>query len=44
VLHTVPILLGGGTRLFDGTAIEGPLEIVESLEGPLATHVRYQVR
>jgi len=37
-----PILLGGGTRLFDGV---GPadLEIVRTVESPAVTHIRYRV-
>jgi dihydrofolate reductase len=44
VIHLVPILLGGGRRLFDGT---GPadLEHVRTLEGERGvTHLRYRVR
>ena len=41
-LHTTPVLLGGGVRLFEGAAPRG-LEIAGMLEGQLATHVRYRV-
>jgi len=41
LIHTAPMLLGGGTRLFDGEV--AGLEIAEALAGPRATHVRYRV-
>ena len=42
-LHVVPILLGGGRRLFDGVAVE--LERTRVLEGEGGvTHMRYRVR
>jgi dihydrofolate reductase len=44
-IHLVPVLLGGGRRLFDSL---GPghveLELVRQLEGRDVTHLRYQVR
>lgn len=44
-LHVVPVLLGGGRPLFDGAAGERvELELVRSLEGREATHLRYRVR
>jgi dihydrofolate reductase len=41
-VHVTPVLLGGGTRLFDGV---GPasLEIVRTVESPAVTHIRYRV-
>jgi dihydrofolate reductase len=41
-VHVAPILLGGGTRLFDGV---GPadLEITRTVESPAVTHIRYRV-
>jgi dihydrofolate reductase len=44
-LHISPVLLGGGTRLFDhiGDRVR-QLEIVRVVESPLATHVRYRIR
>lgn len=44
-IHVVPILFGGGMRLFDqlsGDHVE--LELVEGVPTPLATHLRYSVR
>lgn len=41
VIHTTPVLLGAGTRLFEGET--APLEIAETLAGPACTHVRYRV-
>ncbi len=43
-LHVVPVLLGGGTRLFDGPPPRGiGLEPVRVIEGPGATHLKYRV-
>ncbi|MDI5976175.1 dihydrofolate reductase family protein [Amycolatopsis magusensis] len=43
-LHLVPVLLGGGRRLFE-PAEHGPIELepVRRLEGRGATHLRYRV-
>jgi len=44
-IHLVPVLLGGGRRLFDSL---GPghieLELIRALEGPGVMHLRYRVR
>jgi dihydrofolate reductase len=43
-LHVAPVLLGGGTRLFDGVAPAG-LELTRVLESPTgAVHLSYSVR
>jgi dihydrofolate reductase len=43
-LHIAPVLLGSGTRLFDGVAPELPrFEVTQVLESPLVTHLRYRV-
>jgi dihydrofolate reductase len=43
-LHLVPVLLGGGVRLFDGLGIgRTDLEIVRVVEAPGVTHLRYRV-
>ncbi|XVV35750.1 dihydrofolate reductase family protein [Streptomyces sp. CA-100214] len=43
-LHVVPVLLGGGLRLFEGLGDAGrrDLEQVRAVETPLATHLRYR--
>jgi dihydrofolate reductase len=41
-LGIVPVLLGGGERLFDGS-IQPRLDVLESEGSALATHVRYRV-
>ncbi|GAA2851450.1 dihydrofolate reductase family protein [Nonomuraea rubra] len=42
-LHIAPVLLGGGTRLFDGEQVElVPVEAVAG--GAFVPHVRYRVR
>jgi dihydrofolate reductase len=40
VVSVVPILLGGGTRLFENVG-DAKLEQVESVEAPGVTHIRY---
>jgi dihydrofolate reductase len=43
-IHLIPVLLGGGRRLFDVLPAEVELEIVRVIDTPEATHVRYRVR
>jgi dihydrofolate reductase len=44
-IHLVPVLLGGGRRLFEGLAPEHvELEPIRVLEGDGVTHLRYRVR
>jgi dihydrofolate reductase len=44
-LHIVPVLLGGGARLFEDLAGAGiSLEQVRAVEAPGVTHVKYRVR
>ena len=39
-----PVLLGGGTRLFDDTPIDpNRLEVTEVVHSPTATHLRFRV-
>jgi hypothetical protein len=44
-IHLVPVLLGGGRRLFDSL---GPdhieLELARRLDSPGVTHLRYRVQ
>ena len=41
-VNVAPILLGGGTRLFDGGARQA-LELVRVVEAPGVTHLKYRV-
>jgi dihydrofolate reductase len=43
-IHLVPILLGGGVRLFEGLDPEGiELRMTRSIETPRAAHLRFEV-
>ena len=42
-LHVVPLLLGGGARLFDGVGPDVKLEQVRAVEAPGVTHLKYRV-
>jgi dihydrofolate reductase len=43
-IHLIPILLGGGVRLFDDLDPEGiELRRTVSIETPSATHLRFEV-
>jgi dihydrofolate reductase len=42
LISQVPVLLGGGRPLFDGTG-PGALELVRVVEAPGVTHLRYRV-
>ncbi len=43
-LHIVPLVLGGGARLFDGLGAELRLEQVRAIKAPGVTHLKYRVR
>ena len=43
-LHLVPVLLGGGTRLFDGVADLGDLRPVRTVAAPNVTHLKFARR
>jgi len=43
-IHQIPVLLGGGRRLFDELPSEIELDIVRVIDTPEATHIRYRVR
>jgi dihydrofolate reductase len=42
-LHVVPILLGGGARLFDGVGPGLELDELRAIEGPGVAHLKYRV-
>jgi dihydrofolate reductase len=43
-LHIVPMILGGGARLFEGLGDRRPrLELVRTIGAPEVTHVKYRV-
>lgn len=42
-LHVVPILLGGGARLFEGVGPDVTLEVARVIEAPGVTHLKYHV-
>ena len=42
-LHVVPLLLGGGARLFEGVGADLALERVRVIDAPGVTHVKYRV-
>ena len=43
-IHQVPVLLGDGRRLLDILPARIELEIVQVIDTPQATHLRYRVR
>lgn len=43
-IHQVPVLFGGGLRLFEVLPSRIELEIVRVIDTPEATHIRYRVR
>src|SRR5215213_1356919 len=43
-IHQIPVLFGGGRRLFEVLASRIELEIVRVIDTPEATHIRYRVR
>jgi dihydrofolate reductase len=42
-LHVVPILLGGGSRLFEGVGPDLTLEQLRAVEAPGVAHLKYRV-
>ena len=42
-LHVVPLVLGGGSRLFEGLGPDLGLEQVRAIEAPGVTHLMYRV-
>jgi dihydrofolate reductase len=45
-IHQIPVLFGGGRRLFEVLLLPSrvELEIVQVIDTPEATHIRYRVR
>ncbi len=43
-IHQIPVLFGGGRRLFEVLPSRIELEIVRVIDTPDATHIRYRVR
>jgi dihydrofolate reductase len=43
-IHLVPVLFGGGRRLFDVLPARTELQIIRVVDTPEATHIRYRVR
>ena len=43
-LHVAPLILGGGSRLFEGVSPETKLQLIRVVEAPDVTHVKYRVR
>jgi dihydrofolate reductase len=42
-LHVVPLLLGGGARLFEGVGPDLALEQLRAVEAPGVTHLKYRL-
>lgn len=42
-IHLAPVVLGAGKRLFDHSGPTVPLETIQVVESPLATHLRFKV-
>jgi dihydrofolate reductase len=42
-LHVVPLVLGGGARLFDGLGSDLQLEQLRAIEAPGVGHLKYRV-
>jgi hypothetical protein len=43
-IHQIPVLFGGGRRLFEVLPARAELDIVRVIDTPEATHIRYRVR
>jgi dihydrofolate reductase len=43
-IHLIPVLFGGGRRLFELLSSRIELEIVRVIDTPEATHIRYRIR
>jgi dihydrofolate reductase len=43
-IHQIPVLLGQGLRMFDVLPLPAELDVVQVIDTPAATHIRYRVR
>jgi dihydrofolate reductase len=44
-IHVVPVLFGDGTRLYEHAGVDHiPLELVQAIPTPAATHLNYRIR
>ena len=43
-IHQIPVLFGGGRRLFEVLPSRVEMEIVRVIDTPHGTHIRYRVR
>ena len=43
-IHQIPVLFGGGRRLFEVLPSRLELEVIRVIDTPEATHIRYRVR
>jgi dihydrofolate reductase len=43
-IHQIPVLFGGGRRLFEVLPSRIELEIIQVIDTPEATHIRYRIR
>jgi dihydrofolate reductase len=42
-IHQIPVLFGGGRRLFELLPARIELEVVRVVDTPVATHIRYRI-
>ena len=43
-IHQIPVLFGGGRRLFEDLPFRVELEILRVIDTPDATHIRYRIQ
>jgi dihydrofolate reductase len=43
-IHQIPVLFGGGRRLFETLPTRVELEVIRVIDTPEATHIRYHIR
>ena len=44
MIHQIPVLFGGGRRLFEVLPTRIELDIISVIDTPEATHIRYRIR